>query len=155
MKLAIAPQPSAIAPSNQNQRRSATSRRGTLVAESAQDRLPPIWEPTQQGSLLTSNDVLHTTPPKGTVSSEIEHALIAIIMRPIADHETHQTSNDNRERELRCYFGSLSPIEAFALRKRLDADRDDDKVAVAFRRLLSDRRHRLRAFLADPRRGRM
>jgi len=36
---------------------------------------------------------------------------------------------------------------AFELARRLDADRDGDAVAVAFRRLVRERRQRLRTFL--------
>jgi len=78
---------------------------------------------------------------------------IAIIARPIDSNETHQGGNDRKERELATQLAGLSAMEAFALRRRLDINRDDDRVVVAFRRLLAERRERLRAFLVSPRRG--
>jgi hypothetical protein len=82
-------------------------------------------------------------------------AIVATIRRPIADGEGHKIGNDNKERELRAIFELLTPIEAFALRGRVAADRATDELVVAFKRLTIDRRTRLIAFLADPRRGRI
>jgi hypothetical protein len=157
MKPAIAEQSSVSStPAHGNERRSAAARRVALVAEDTPTTDTPIWEPTPlaPNTIPTSSEVLNTELPKRTFSATAESELIGIITRPLGDHETHQSGGDNRERELRSYLASLSPAEAFALRKRLDADRSDDKIALAFRRLLVERRVRLRAFLADPRRGR-
>jgi hypothetical protein len=160
MKPAIVDQPaiSSDTASPPNELGTAAARRVALTTEdtAAAETSAPLWEPTPLAhkGIPTSSDVLNATVPKGTLSAIVEHELIAIITRPLAGNETHQTGNDNRERELRSYLGSLSPLEALALRKRLDIDRSDDRVAVAFRRLLAERRHRLTAFLADPRRRR-
>ena len=65
--------------------------------------------------------------------------------RSVTPGETYQADGNARERELRRYFELLSTMEANALRRRLDAARTDDKLVTAFRRLIVERRTRLRA----------
>jgi anti-sigma factor RsiW len=96
--------------------------------------------------------VLHADrkPQLGPIAEE---QIIATLLRPLTAEETHQRGNDNRERELQAIFVELSPLEALALRRRLDADRHDDHLVVEFRRLNIERRQRLKDFLCNPRRG--
>jgi hypothetical protein len=145
-------------PSPREDRISIASRRVSLVAEAEDTKAKgaPIWEPVAltHGLIPGSSDVLRTSGTRHELARDIEERLIATLTRPLGAEESHQIGNDNRERELRRYIEELSPIEAFVLRRRLDADRSNDKLAVAFRRLVAERRVRLKALLADPRRGR-
>jgi hypothetical protein len=144
--------------SSRDERISISSRRVSLVAE-AEGTAPvpaPIWEPVAQTQSVVprSSEVLHPGGPNQDLAPDLEKRLIATLTRPLGLEESHQIGNDNREGELRSYIENLSPIEAFVLRRRLDADRSNDTLAVAFRRLVVERRVRLKALLADPRRGR-
>lgn len=134
---------------------SIASRRISLVAAVAADSATnsPIWEPVQRGPglPLTTSEVIHATRPPEALPAELEPQILATLTRPLHPHESHHVGNNNREQELRGAFAQLTPNQAFHLRRRLDLDRDSDALAVAFRRLVVDRRQRLRAFLADPR----
>src|SRR5688572_21880358 len=143
---------------SRDERISISSRRASLVvdAETTAQAPAPIWEPIAptQSIIPTSTAAVHACSSKHELTPDLERRLIATLTRPLSAEESHQVGNDNRERELRSYIEELSQIEAFVLRRRLDADRSNDKVAVAFRRLVVERRVRLKALLADPRRGR-
>lgn len=136
----------------------ATRRIGLVaeVAEPPKNRhaTQPIWEPTlcTSGALPTTSEVLAATRPPEQLPADLEASIVGTLGRPLRPDEGHQNGNDNRERELRTLFAELTPIQALHLRRRLDLDRNDDLLAVAFRRLVVDRRQRLRTFLADPRR---
>jgi hypothetical protein len=127
-------------------------RRSALLARATSPA--PLWEPIpSDGSRIPStSDVLHADrkPQLGPIAEE---QIIATLLRPLTAEETHQLGNDNRERELQAIFVELSPVEALALRRRLDADRNDDRIVVELRRLNVERRQRLKDFLRDPRRG--
>ena len=83
-----------------------------------------------------------------------EDAIVAILSIVPRSDETHLISASRRELSLRDLFGHLSIVQAQSLTRRLDADRDDDRLAVAFRRFTPERKQRLRAYLADtPRRA--
>lgn len=84
-----------------------------------------------------SGDELHDPPPRAAaLPARIERAMLAILNRPGAgsDHA------DEIRRELRTLFLGLAPTEANALVRRLDADRADDMLAAAFRRVIDLRR---------------
>ena len=136
---------------------SIACRRVSLVSEAVSDSSRPrlIWEPCRSASEVpTATEVLHKQLPKNTISNELERHFIATLERPLAAHETYQAGNANRERELRALFATLSPVQALALRRRLNADRNDDALAVAFRRVVVERRNRFIAFLESPYRAR-
>lgn len=78
--------------------------------------------------------------------------MIAVLTRPRSPDESHLVAAEHREQRLHDLFGQLSVAQALTLSRRLDADRDGDGVALAFRRLTVERRRRLRAYLADMRR---
>lgn len=59
----------------------------------------------------------------------------------------HPLGAVNREHELGARFADLAPIHAFHLGRRLDADRAADPLVIAFKRLVIERRQRLRAVL--------
>ena len=136
---------------------SMASRRLDLVADAdgAARRAPylAVWEPpqpTNDAAAPTSNVLQMAAAPR--LSATLEASLLAIVTRPLRPDESHRTGNDQRERELGTLFASLTRVEAFHLRRQLDLDLESDPIAVAFRRLTGDRRQRLRASLADPRR---
>lgn len=101
-----------------------------------------------------TSEVINDGPPKHRVAAELEQQLIEVLTRPLSCNATHAIGNANREREVRAIFETLSPIDALVIRRRLDARRSDDALVVAFGRLLVERQSRLKAYLADPRRGR-
>ena len=137
------------------------TRRLSLVAEEAEARRrsigAPIWEPVERepGGLPTTDEVLNAMRPPEQLPAELEASIVATLTRALRPDESHHTGNANRERELLAQFASLTPVQAYHLRRRLDLDRNNDALAVAFRRLLITRRQRLRAFLADTRRRMM
>ncbi len=114
----------------------------------------PIWEPVtpEPRAVPTTSEVLAASRPPQQLTADLEEKIMATLSRPLLPGEGHQLGNDNRERELRGLLVTLTPIQAFHLRRRLELDRNNDQLAVAFRRLVVERRVRLRAFLADPRR---
>lgn len=131
-------------------------RRLALVAETGPNRAVRIWEPVarEASSIPSSTEALHVRP-RQQLREEIEERIIATLLRPLSADETHHAGNENREHQLRAMFAQLLPVEALVLRRRIDADRNDDRLVAAFRRLIMERRKRLTAFLADPRRAHM
>jgi hypothetical protein len=83
---------------------------------------------------------------------EVVASIIEVITSDVERGQAH-VEFPEKEKQLRRIIQSLTPVDALALRKRLQADRDDDALVVAFRRLTRDRRDRLIAFLADPARS--
>jgi hypothetical protein len=57
-----------------------------------------------------------------------------------------------KEHALRALFATFSVLESLSLHKRLTINRHDDQLAIAFRRMVSDRRDRLFQFLLDSKR---
>lgn len=83
---------------------------------------------------------------------DAQATILAILRASAEPDESAHLAGERRERELKTAFTGLTPADALALRKRLEANREGDELAVAFRRLNVERRDRLLAFLADPRR---
>jgi hypothetical protein len=154
MKNGLAARSPSIDEGTSNANVGIAERRVALVVDTKPPHRAPIWEPFTVEAGPPTDNVLHARP-KQQLDAATEMMIIATIIRPLDEGSTHQAGNDAREHELRLLLAKLSPIEALTIRRRLDCDRDDDRLVVAFRRLLMERRQRLRAFLADPRRGRM
>lgn len=141
------------------------SRRAALAVSEPRVQLPKtsrvlapvsIWEPPPQRStrVPTTSEVLAAAQAPGRLPESIEARIIQAICRPLHPGETHQTGNANRERELYVVLEQLDLIQIHHLLRRLDMDRDNDPIATAFRRLVVERRQRVRGFLADSRRRR-
>lgn len=106
-----------------------------------------VWEPVAgRERAPTTSTVLPVRCPE--LPAEIAAALVETLARPLRPGETHRTGNDARERELYAVLATLTPVQCLELRRRLERDRDGDPLAVAFRRLVIERRGRVRAFLA-------
>lgn len=101
----------------------------------------PIWEPVVK--------VAPSTAP--SVSLPVDE-IVGVIMQPLVPGETHQAGNDRKERELVDIFRCLTVVESAALHRRLSNPSPNDELATTFGRLLTVRRTRLLAFLADARR---
>ncbi|HVK89477.1 MAG TPA: hypothetical protein VM513_35385 [Kofleriaceae bacterium] len=101
---------------------------------------------------MTTDRARSVTRPPEQLDPAMEAALVATLMRPLAPDESHHTGSGNKERELYALLAQLDVMQAFQLGRRLDADLATDALAVAFRRLLVERRQRIRAFLRDARR---
>jgi hypothetical protein len=86
--------------------------------------------------------------------ADLENSIIETMSRKVDAADGHRLGNDRREQELVAIFRTLTPVQLLGVRRRLDADRATDPLAVAFRRLTVERRQRLRAFIDDPRRRR-
>lgn len=158
---AIAPVVPSEQPSPPHVSHGIAMRRMQLVTEeqppaSTPGGMTPIWEPMSiVPERPTTSSILNSTRAPEELPEALEAEILATFVRPLEPGESHQVGNDNRERELRTLFEELSPLQAHHLRRRLELDRNSDPIAVVFRRLLAERRQRLRAFLADPRRGRV
>lgn len=66
-----------------------------------------------------------------TIPARVERAMLAILTRPGTGHD----HADEIRRDLRRLFLGLPPSEANALVRRLDANREGDALAAAFRRV--------------------
>lgn len=121
----------------------------------------PIWEPVaskpspRAPALPTTSEVLARTVAPDRLPPELEHAMLAVLTRPLAAGESHQTGNDHRERELCALIATLDLAQAHHLGRRLDLERATDALAQAFRRMVIDRRQRVRTFVAGARRRQM
>lgn len=109
--------------------------------------------PPSRNNCPTTDHVRRDTPRNiGALTEDLEAAMIACLMRPRLADESHLDAAVQRELLLRELFDQLSATQVLTLARRLDADSDSDRVAVAFRRLSIERRRRLRAYLGDARR---
>jgi hypothetical protein len=82
--------------------------------------------------------------PEPVFTVPIEEAMIEILTRRVGTG--HRDGNDAKERELLELFEELVPAESLALQRRLA--NVNDPLAVAFRRLVPERRARLVTALA-------
>lgn len=130
------------------------TRRTTIANQDDSAALLPIWEPVVRGGAPTSDQVLQRATSQLPIPAELTGATTEIVMRPLAADKGHREGNDNKERELRALFTELSLLNALSVRRRLAADNARDALVAAFHRLTIERRTRLIAFLADPRRSR-
>lgn len=106
--------------------------------------------PASRNSCPTTDQVRRETARSvAPIPVEMETAIVASLTRAPSPGESYRGAAEQREHELRGLFSQLSATQALALARRLDIDGDADGVAVAFRRMTSDRRRRLRAYLAD------
>nr|HEX4317997.1 hypothetical protein [Kofleriaceae bacterium] len=95
-----------------------------------------IWEPPANPDGPRAIEL----PP---LASALEAALLAILQRPV-DHELgYRDDFDRRERELRAMFARLTRIEVRQLQQCVDVRCPASPLAVAFSRLISERRRRL------------
>lgn len=109
--------------------------------------------PSGQNGCPTTDEVRRDAPRDiGQLPPAIEESIVGVLTCPPAPNETHLVSAQRREHALRQILGCLSVTQAMTLGRRLDADRDTDRVAVALRRFTAERRQRIRTFLADARR---
>ncbi len=107
-----------------------------------------IWEPPAEIARLPASPSL----PSAVLPSDLETKLLWLLTRPIGPGETCSAGNARREHELRALLSQFTAIQSLQLGQRLDREQVDDPVAQAFKRLVVDRRMRLRSFVADARR---
>lgn len=94
-------------------------------------------------------------PPRRSpfeLTPERTAALAAAFSITVAAGETHAQAFARGERAIGALFVELTVAEAYGLHKRLVANHPADPLAVAFCRLIAERRARLLAVLADARR---
>lgn len=111
----------------------------TRAQESRARDHQPIWE-----APATS-----TTPVIAAIAVRSEASIVDVLERRVDASEGHVLGNQRKEQELRDLFAALSLHEAWEVRRRLTESRAGDRLAVAFQRLVLERRGRLVAFLAD------
>jgi hypothetical protein len=119
---------------------------------SRRSALTDLWEPPAPSDATPiSNPVRRSrqTPP---LQAELEDAMIAVLKSPPAEGESHVLAGARREREVMAILDELDGCQAHHLGQRLDLARLDDPIVVAFHRVTSDRRQRLRRYIADTRR---
>lgn len=92
-----------------------------------------------------------TTRPAEPSTTWFEPALLEILLRPVAPGMARE-EHTRKEHEIGSLFMRLTVLEAWTLHKRLGNPQPDDAIAVAFGRLIVERRGRLLAFLGDARR---
>lgn len=125
------------------------ARRFGLVPDAAQS----MWDSAAiSKAAITTDTLLHAVVPSANLPADAEQRIIDAIMRPQRVGESRAETSARRENELLELFAELTPARACQLRKRLDNDRADDRVVVAFRRLIVERRQRLYAALVGRRR---
>lgn len=90
--------------------------------------------------------------PVADPGGEFDARLLGILAGGPADGETLDAAFRRKERELGALFATLDVATSRALHRRLSISADGDVVAARFGRLVSERRARLLAFLADARR---
>lgn len=110
----------------------------------------PVPKPRQPPP--TTDEVRSLRCPEADLPEPVEQALIDAIMRPLRDGETRQDGNARRERDILAIVATLSPAQAFRLGARIDNAYSTDPIVVALKRLISDRRKRLRDAIDDHRR---
>lgn len=79
----------------------------------------------------------------------IEEGIVKVLSLSPRAGESEQQSLLAKEKAVGHLLEHLSPEQYRALVNRIDVDRDDDRLAVAFRRITSDWRSRLRAQIAN------
>ena len=89
--------------------------------------------------------------PAAPVAAIFDLQLIEILRRHV-DGGTSSEAHRRKEQELGELFAKLTAIEACTLHKRLSNPAATDHLAVAFGRLIVERRARLLTFLGDTRR---
>ncbi len=127
---------------------SLRARRIGLVADAS----TPLWDATVLPASVSTDSLLHVRVPSADLPADVEQRMIDAIIRPKGVGESHTETNLRREKELLEVFRTLTPARACQLRKRLDNDRPDDRLVIAFKRLIVERRQRLYAALASRRR---
>ena len=85
-------------------------------------------------------------------SESVDTRLLAILASGPGHGETLDAAFRRKEHELGALFATLDVAASRALHRRLTLPADDDLVAARFGQLISNRRARLLAFLADARR---
>jgi len=124
--------------------------------EVVEDPSSLVWEPPAQqepGAPPTTSQVLNVQRQQSDqLPTEIEAALVSVLTRRLADGEGHHTGAIRREQAIAAIIMDLDPLAAYWLARRLDADRDSDPIVAAFRRLIPQRRERLRVVLDQRRR---
>jgi hypothetical protein len=95
---------------------------------------------------------VNVRPAPTFVEVALEEAIVAALDAVPSASETMLTGFQRKERALVQLFAELSVSDARVLHRRLTLPIDGDPLACRFARLISERRARLIAFLADARR---
>ncbi len=112
-----------------------------------------VWEPVPAvPATVSTNAIVAQNRPPASLEPALEAAILTSLTRPIASGETSAAGNARREAELRALFAKLHAAQSVGLGRRIDIERADDTLAQAFKRLVVERRVRLRAYIADARR---
>jgi hypothetical protein len=107
---------------------------------------------TSNESIWQASAEMAVAPPMVAPPIPIEGEMLAILVRPLAASDSALIGHARKERELVSLLDRLTAIESHFLHKRLAAPRSDDRLAIAFGRLMIERRSRLLAYLRDARR---
>jgi hypothetical protein len=105
-----------------------------------------VWEQT----LVVSSASVVPVLSEATI-----RVLLTELHRPKLPDDTHAHAANRREAKLREVFATLSSHESLALQRRLEIEAPADELAIAFRRLIPERRARLLAHLAALRHRRL
>src|SRR4051812_20119474 len=92
-----------------------------------------------------------TQEPEPREPPWFEAAMLEILLRPVAVGMAH-AAHAEKEQQLEDLFERFTLIESWTLHKRLKYPAAEDQLAVAFARLIPERRQRLLDFLGDAKR---
>lgn len=112
-----------------------------------------VTSPPRSAASAASPGLPAATPGARGATLEVERRALAVLDAPADPSEPIERAFRRKEDEVRALFGELSAGDALAIFRRLTLVCPDDLLASRFARLVTDRRARLLAFLADaPRR---
>lgn len=119
---------------------------GTSTKDST---VTPIWEASSSTSgPPTTTEVLHRQRSSDlTLEADLEAGLVAALTSPLPADMSHRDGGALREQLVADHLMELDARAAFVVLRRLQRNAADDPLAIAFQRLLSERRARLMRIL--------
>lgn len=120
----------------------------------APDASEELWSPVnREGTGQTTDSVRQVLAAQSLqLPASVLAAIEQVVHTPPCRAESHAAAALHKELALRAVFADLDAVTSSTLVRRLDRDDPGDPVVRNLRRLLPERRARLRAFLADCRR---
>jgi len=96
--------------------------------------------------------VIGPRPANAELPPDLQRSMLEVLGSKPGAGETIEIAYRRCESQLGALFAKLSPLQARALKLRLEQPREGDILATRFNRLVVQRRQRLLAFLGDARR---
>lgn len=105
----------------------------------------PIWEASSSSNgPPTTTEVLHRQRSSDmTLEADVEAGLITALTSPLPADMSHRDRGALREQLVADELTGLDARAAFVVLRRLQRNAADDRLAIAFQRVISERRARL------------